>query len=75
VVEERFSGRFRADLKYFEDIRFFSEYNYNMINYEYELHTIHYNYTTNRYIAQTLKYNTNILRYRLKNNIIILGQP
>jgi hypothetical protein len=46
-----------------------------MINYEYKWNTIHYNYDINRYRAPVPKYDTNILRYSLKNIIFILGQP
>ena len=46
-----------------------------MIKYEYELNTIWYGYTSNKYMLRGAWYNTIILYYAQKNNIIIFGQP
>ena len=48
-------------------------YDCDMINYECFLNTICYDDTTNRYGAPEPEYDTNVIR--LKNIIIILGQP
>ena len=47
----------------------------NMINYEYEWHTIHDNYVTNTYDRWVAWYNTITLHYNQNCIVIILGQP
>ena len=46
-----------------------------MINYEYELHTIHYEYTTNTYDSWITQYNTITIHYNQNCIVIVLGQP
>jgi hypothetical protein len=46
-----------------------------MINYEYELHTIHYEYTTNTYDSWVTQYNTITIYYDQNHIVIVLGQP
>jgi len=47
----------------------------NMINYEYESHTIHYDYVTNTYDSWVARYNTITIYYNQNRIVIVLGQP
>lgn len=45
-----------------------------MINYEYELHTIHYENATNTYDSQITRYDTITIHYGQNHIVIVLGQ-
>jgi hypothetical protein len=47
----------------------------NMINYEYESHTIRYDYVTNTYDSWVVRYDTITIYYDRNRIVIVLGQP
>ena len=46
-----------------------------MINYEYDLHTIHCEYDTNTYDSQIIQYNTITIHYHQNRNVLYLDSP